>query len=47
MCRELIRDYGPDARVILQGPSDFELVSITDLLPRQYSSSDYPNTREK
>jgi len=46
MCRELIRDYGPDARVILQGATDIELVSISDLLPRKYSSSDYPNTRE-
>ncbi len=47
MCRELIRDYGPDARVILQGPADIELVGIDELLPRKYSSADYPNTREK
>ncbi|GEP46461.1 cytidine deaminase [Brevifollis gellanilyticus] len=46
MCRELIRDYGPEARVILQGPADFEIVSIADLLPRKYFSADYPNTRE-
>lgn len=47
MCRELIRDYGPDARVVLQGDSGIETVAISELLPRRYSSADYPNTREK
>ncbi len=45
MCRELIRDYGSEARVILQGPSGLEVVGIAELLPRKYSSADYPNTR--
>lgn len=45
MCRELIRDYGANAQVILQGSNDIELVSINDLLPRKYFSADYPNLR--
>jgi cytidine deaminase len=33
MCRELIKDYGPEAQVIVQGVSGLEKVPVSDLLP--------------
>ncbi|MBO9541411.1 cytidine deaminase [bacterium] len=37
MCRELISDYAPDARVIVPGELGPELVSIAALLPNKYA----------
>ena len=36
MCREMISDYAPDAKVIVPGVSEPELVSVASLLPRKY-----------
>jgi cytidine deaminase len=36
MCRELISDYSPDARVIVPGKRSAEVLSIRDLLPLKY-----------
>lgn len=36
MCRELIADYAPDARVIVPGETEPVLVAIRDLLPNKY-----------
>ncbi|MBV8882505.1 MAG: cytidine deaminase [Chroococcidiopsidaceae cyanobacterium CP_BM_RX_35] len=36
MCRELIADYAPDARVIVPGETGPVLVAISDLLPNKY-----------
>jgi cytidine deaminase len=36
MCRELISDYSPGARVIVPGKEGEELVSIDSLLPNKY-----------
>jgi cytidine deaminase len=36
MCRELISDYSPDARVIVPGKGSAEVLSIRDLLPQKY-----------
>lgn len=36
MCRELIADYAPDARVIVPGDTGLILVAISDLLPNKY-----------
>lgn len=36
MCRELIADYAPDARVIVPGETGPILVAISDLLPNKY-----------
>lgn len=33
MCRELIKDYGPNASVIVQGPAGLEKVPVSELLP--------------
>ncbi len=38
MCRELIADYAPDARVIVPGEAGPMLVAIGDLLPNKYHS---------
>ena len=46
MCRELISDYAPDARVILEVAEAVESKSIRDLLPWKYRGVDYPNTRK-
>jgi cytidine deaminase len=41
MCRELIADYGPAARVIVPAPHGGEIaVSIADLLPNKYRRED-------
>jgi cytidine deaminase len=45
MCRELIGDYAPDAKVILQFAGNIESRSIHELLLWKYRSADYPNTR--
>ena len=36
MCRELIADYAPDARVVVLGETGPMLVAISDLLPHKY-----------
>ncbi len=36
MCRELIADYAPDAKVIVPGDTGPRLVAISDLLPNKY-----------
>lgn len=36
MCRELISDYSPDARVIIKGTEGLEVVSVSRLLPHKY-----------
>jgi len=36
MCRELIADYAPDAKVIVPGETEPILVAISDLLPNKY-----------
>ena len=33
MCRELIKDYGSRAMVIVQGPAGLEKIPVTELLP--------------
>ena len=40
MCRELIADYGPQARVIVPGPAGDEAVAISALLPNKYTRHD-------
>jgi cytidine deaminase len=37
MCRELVADYAPDARVIVPGPDGATLRQISDLLPGKYA----------
>ena len=37
ICRELISDYSPTAKVILPHGTGYEIISIGDLLPRKYS----------
>ncbi|MBD2533987.1 cytidine deaminase [Nostoc flagelliforme FACHB-838] len=36
MCRELIADYAPDAKVIVPGEAGSMLITINDLLPNKY-----------
>lgn len=36
VCRELLADYAPNARVILPGEQGPEVLSIRELLPRRY-----------
>ncbi len=36
MCRELIADYAPDAKVIVPGETEPMLLAISDLLPFKY-----------
>lgn len=45
ICRELLRDYAPQAHVILQVDGALRGVPVSDLLPFPYRSGDYPNTR--
>jgi cytidine deaminase len=33
MCREMIKDYGPEATVIVAGPESLRKVSVGELLP--------------
>jgi cytidine deaminase len=40
MCREMISDYAPDARVIVPRPDGFTVMGITHLLPEKYSRSE-------
>jgi cytidine deaminase len=47
MCRELISDYAPEARVILDLRGIVESKCVQELLPWKYRSSDYPNTRKE
>jgi cytidine deaminase len=37
MCRELISDYSPDARVIVPAPDGPKLVPVLDLIPNKYT----------
>lgn len=37
MCRELVLDYAPEARVIVPGADGLEMVPLIELLPRKYS----------
>jgi len=37
MCRELIADYGPEAKVIVPDNEGMEKVLITELLPNKYT----------
>ncbi len=39
MCREMISDYAPCARVLMPGPAGFIVTSISDLLPDRYRRS--------
>jgi cytidine deaminase len=36
MCREMISDYAPGARVMVPEGSDSEVVPISSLLPNKY-----------
>ncbi|MGF1478302.1 MAG: cytidine deaminase [Cyanophyceae cyanobacterium] len=45
MCRELISDYAPDARVILDTDDGIKCVPILKLLPEKYDGSKYLNRR--
>ena len=36
MCRELISDYSPDARVIVPGADGPDVVTVGELLPNKY-----------
>jgi cytidine deaminase len=47
MCRELIRDYSPGALVIVRKHGILQTVPVAELLPVEYRSEDYPNTRKK
>jgi predicted enzyme related to lactoylglutathione lyase/cytidine deaminase len=46
MCRELISDYAPSARVILQIEGETAAIPVSELLSRKYRSEDFPNRRE-
>jgi cytidine deaminase len=46
MCRELISDYAPRARVLVDYKGVAIKKSIADLLPAKYQSADYPNKRK-
>ena len=37
MCREMIGDYAPNAKVIVPGDAGPELVSVASLLPRKFA----------
>jgi cytidine deaminase len=45
MCRELISDHSPRARVLLEVRGVVVAKSIDDLLPAKYQRLDYPNKR--
>ncbi len=45
MCRELVYDYAPNAKFILNHNGEYVLVPVAELLPRKYRSKDYPNRR--
>lgn len=45
MCRELISDYSPDAKVIIETEEGIRCVPVLDLLPHKFDSSKYPNRR--
>lgn len=45
MCRELISDYSPEAKVILGRNGMQVSVPVLELLPQKYKSEDYPNSR--
>jgi cytidine deaminase len=45
ICRELLRDYAPQARVILQVDGELQGVPVSELLPFPYRGDDYPHTR--
>lgn len=47
MCRELISDYAPDAKVILEDHNGIKAVPVLELLPNKYDGSKYPNRRRK
>ena len=36
MCRELISDYSPEAKVIIKENSNYGIVTINELLPQKY-----------
>ncbi|MBC8180371.1 cytidine deaminase [candidate division KSB1 bacterium] len=36
MCRELISDYSPEAKVIIKENNKHEIVAISELLPKKY-----------
>ena len=36
MCREMISDYSPSAKVLLQAHEGLEIVPVNELLPRRY-----------
>jgi cytidine deaminase len=36
MCRELISDYSSEAKVIIQANSNYEVVTVNELLPKKY-----------
>jgi hypothetical protein len=46
MCRELISDYSPKARVLVDYKGVVIGKSIGDLLPSKYERADYPNKRK-
>jgi cytidine deaminase len=39
MCREMISDYAPSARVIMQGPEGMSAEPVSELLPDRYTRS--------
>lgn len=47
MCRELISDYAPDARVILEFDDGIRCVPVLELLPEKYDGAKYPNQRHR
>ncbi len=47
MCRELISDYSPDARVILETGDEVKCVPVLELLPEKYDGLKYPDRRKE
>ena len=39
MCREMISDYSPEAKVIIKEKDKYALVAISELLPNKYKRS--------
>ncbi|MFA6029372.1 MAG: cytidine deaminase [Elusimicrobiota bacterium] len=36
LCREMLTDFAPDARVVVPGNGTLDLLPVSDLLPRKY-----------
>jgi cytidine deaminase len=42
ICREILADYAPRARIIVPGPAGPQPLPITELLPRRYNKNGEP-----